>query len=130
MVQKESSIDKAKKSPAPLVAAEYAAIGKKRMEELVAIQTELIDKLQAANRNWFDRMQSEANFASELANKLTAARSVPETATVFQEWTSRRMEIASEDGKRLVGDMLQFMATGARLWSNTWLSNGRSGVST
>jgi Phasin protein len=103
--------------------------GKKRLEELVATQTELLDKLQEANRSWFDRMQSEATLASEFANKLTTTHSIPEAATVCQEWASRHMEMAAEDAKRLFADSQKFAETGARLWSNGWLANGW-GIST
>ena len=107
-----------------LIPPEFAAMGKKRLEELVAMQTGLLEKLQEVNRDWFDRMQSEAALASEFTAKLTAARSIPETATVYQEWGSRRMEMAVEDGKRLFADGQKFVETGARLLSNGWLSNG------
>lgn len=53
-------------------------MGKKRVEEFVNTQRELLEKLQEMNRQWFDRAQSETNLASELASKLTVARSIPE----------------------------------------------------
>ena len=60
------------------------------------MQTERLEKLQEANRNWFDRMQAEVELASEFAAKLTMAHSIPEAATAYQEWTSRHMEMATE----------------------------------
>jgi hypothetical protein len=69
-------------------------------------------------------MQSEATLAPEFASKLAAARSIPETATICQEWVSRRMEMATEDAKRLSADSQKFVATGARLLSKGWLSDG------
>ena len=56
------------------------------------------------NLSCLDRMQSEATMASEFSTKLTAARSIPEVATVYQKWATRRMEMAAEDAKRLFAD--------------------------
>ncbi len=124
MAQKESQSERTEKSSLPnLVPAEFAAMGKKRMEEFANAQTELLDKLQEANRQWIGRMQSEANLASEFAAKLTAARSIPEAMTACQEWTSRRFEMMAEDGKHLLADTQKFMETGARLLSNGWMSS-------
>ena len=63
-------------------------------------------------------MKSEATLASEFANKLTAARSIPETATAYQKWASQRMEMAAEDAKHLLADSQKFAETGARLLSS------------
>ncbi|MGD0023515.1 MAG: phasin family protein [Xanthobacteraceae bacterium] len=130
MAQKESHSERTEKSPLPnLVPAEFAAIGKKRIEDFANAQTELLDKLQETNRQWFERVQSEANLVSEFASKLTAARSIPDAMTACQEWTSRRFEMMAEDGKHLFADTQKFMETGARLLSNGWLS-GRPGAGT
>ncbi len=84
-------------------------------------------RLQQLNQNWFDRMKSEVTLASEFAAKLTGVHSIPETANIFQEWASRRMEMAAEDTKRLVADSQKFMETRARLLSKSWLSSGSAG---
>ena len=44
-----------------LMPAEFAAMGKKRLEEFTKAQTELLNKVEETNRKWFERMQSEAN---------------------------------------------------------------------
>ena len=112
-----------------LMPAEFAAMGKKRLEELTKAQTELLNKVEETNRKWFERMQSEANLASEFTSKLTAARSIPDAMLACQEWTSRRFEMIADDGKHLLAGTQKFMETGARLVSNGWLSN-RPGAST
>lgn len=122
MAQKESKLPN-------LIPPEFAALGKQRLDALVAMQTELMKTLQEVNRNWFDRMQSEATLASEFAAKLSAARSIPETATVFQEWATKRMEMAAEDAKRLLADGQKFAETATRLWS-TGGPSGEHGGST
>jgi hypothetical protein len=107
--------------------AELNAIRKKQIEGLVAMQTELIKRFQEANQSWFERVQSEANLASDLAVKLTEARSIPETTTAFQEWTSRHNEMAAGDAKRILAEGQKFMETGTHLLSKVWLPN-RAGV--
>jgi hypothetical protein len=104
--------------------AELAATSKKQIEKLVAMQTEFLKRLQEANQKWFERMQSEASLASDFAVKLTAARSIPESATAFQEWSSRRTEMAADDARHLLGEGQKFVETGARILSKSWLSNG------
>jgi len=121
MVQKESRTARMAKSSHPnLMPTEFAAMAKKRIDEFVDMQTELLDKLQETNRQWFDRAQSEANLASEFATKLTAARSVPDAIAACQEWTSRRFEMMAEDGKHFLSDSQKFMETGSRLMSSGW----------
>lgn len=125
MAQSHTERTRTEKSSLPnLIPAEFAEMGKKRLDELVAMQTEQLEKLQEANRQWFDRMQSETTLTSEFAAKLTAARSIPEVATAYQEWASRHMEMAAEDAKRIFVDSQKLAETGARLLSNGWWPNG------
>jgi hypothetical protein len=112
-------------SPLHLVPPEFAAIGQKSFEGLASAQSELLGKLQKANQDWFERMQLEASEASKLASRLTTARSLPETTAACQEWASRRIEIAAEYSKRLLDNGQQFVETGARLFSNGYLSKSR-----
>ncbi len=104
-------------------------MGKKRIEELFNANTDLVEKLEESNRQWFDRAQSEANLVSEFTSKLTAARSIPDALAACQEWGSRRFELMAEDGKHLAADTQKFMEAGARLLATGWLPNGRGGVS-
>ncbi len=100
------------------MSAEFAALGKERIDKFVKFQSELVDTLQESNRQWFERAQSEASLNSELASKLMAVRSIPEATAVCQEWTTRRFELMAEDGKRVLAEAQKLMETGARLWSN------------
>jgi hypothetical protein len=127
MTQKESHSGTQRSSPSNLVPPEFAAFGTNGLEGLVHAQSGLFEKIQKANQVWLERMQMEATVATEFATKLMAARSVPETAAVWQEWAARRMEMAAEDGKRLLETGQQFMETGARLLSKGSLLNGRRG---
>lgn len=129
MTQKESHTRTEKSSFSNPIPTEFAAMGKKSVDEFINTQAELLHKLQETNRQWFDRAQSEASLTSQFASKLVAARSIPDAMMACQEWTGRWFEMMAEDSKRLLADTQKFMETGARLMSNGWpIKSG--GVST
>jgi hypothetical protein len=131
MAQKEGRSEGAEKaSPFNMMPTEFAAMGTKRLEDFVKAQTELFENLQQSNKQWFERMQSEANLASEFASKLASAPSVPEAMTTYQECCRRRLEMMAEDGKHLFADAQKVMETGTRLLSNGWWPNNKVGIST
>ncbi|CCJ05491.1 hypothetical protein [Methylocystis sp. SC2] len=99
-------------------AAEGAADGRRRLEDFAEARTEIWDCLQDANRVLMERMQQEAALTAELASKLTASRSISETTTVLKDWTSKHIEMTTEDSRRLFSDAQQMFSAGARLWSN------------
>ena len=125
MAQKESRAERTEKSSSSnVIPNEFGAARKNRSGGLFNLQAELLSELQEINHRWFDRAQSEANLASEFASKLTAARSVPEAMAACQQWTSRRFEMLTEDGKYLLADTQKFMAMGARFMPHGRLPNG------
>lgn len=94
-----------------------AADGLRRLEDFTEARDEIWDRLQDANRVWLARMQQEAALTAELASKLTASRSLSDTATALQDWTSKRVELTTEDTRRLFTDAQQMLNAGVRLWS-------------
>jgi len=78
-----------------------AEVGKKRVEDMIDLQ-------------------SEAAIVSEFANKFTAARSLPETATLYREWAKRRIELFAQDGQRFLADTDKLVETSTRV-----LADGR-----
>ena len=106
-----------------LFPAGLAESGKKRVQDIINLQSELFKYFQEANRNWFARMQTEAALASKFSAKLAAARSVPETGAVCQEWANQHIELLAEDAKRLVADTEKVVETGARVFANGWATN-------
>jgi Phasin protein len=119
MAQREPQADGSTKSaPSNSLFTGLGEIGKKRSEAMAAVQTELLDGFQEISQHWVTRAKSEADLASELVAKLTSARSIPETATAYQEWASRRMQLAIEDSQRLFADGLKLIGTSARFFSN------------
>jgi hypothetical protein len=70
-------------------------------------------------------MQSEAKIASDFANKVMGARSVPEAMTAYQQWANRQLEMTAEDAKRLFADGQKFIEASTRLLSSEVSGNGR-----
>jgi hypothetical protein len=131
MAQQEPQSGKTQKSSSSNPGGpEFGVMAKKQFEELAEVQSEFMENIREANQKCLDRMQSEAALASEFVAKLTASHSISDTTTACQEWGKRRMELFTEDGKRLMTDSQKFMEKAARLLSNGWLSNGRTGGST
>jgi hypothetical protein len=110
-----------KASPFILAPAEFAATAMKRFEAFARAQAE---QLQETNRQCLDRVQAEANLASELVSKLTVARSIPDAMTAYREWGGRRLEMVAEDTKHLLDDTHKFIQMSAQLLANGWQSKG------
>ena len=104
--------------PFLLNTGELAALGKKRIGEFMRAQTELLDEMQETNRHWLDRIQSEANLASEFASKLSSARSMPDAMAVSRDWATQYFAMLAEDGEHLADDTRKFIERGTRLFSS------------
>ncbi|GLI92206.1 hypothetical protein [Methylocystis echinoides] len=102
----------------------FLAEGRQRLEDAAGAQSEFLDRIQNSHRKWLDRIQNEANLAVDFANKLTSARSLTETASLFQSWTAKHMEMASEDARRALSDTQDILAAGARFWTQLGGGNG------
>jgi hypothetical protein len=83
-----------------------------------AAQKEFLDALEQINEHWFARAKSEAEFATAMANKLAAARSMPDMTTVYQDWFGQRMQRYVEDSNRVLADVQKLLQTGSRLVQN------------
>jgi hypothetical protein len=92
-------------------AAEVMASTKQRLDEVTSAQRDFFAE---TSRHWLNRMQAESNLASEFTAKLTAARSVPDVMSAYQEWASRRTAMMLEDAQRFWEDARKFMQTGTK----------------
>jgi len=106
------------------IIADLGEMGKKRAEAMATMQAELFKEFQEISQYWTGRAKAEADLASELISKLTAARSVPETAKAYQEWASQRMQMVLEDGQRLFADSFRLTETTAQLFSDGGAGKG------
>ena len=104
--------------------AEFARVGNKQADTLMEMQKEIYSLIEQANRDWLARAEKERALASELATKLSAARSLPDVAREYQEWMTRRMEMMAEDGRKFFTDSQKIMNSTVRLMSKGWPSGG------
>jgi hypothetical protein len=82
--------------------APFVNWGRERSEAAIALQKAVLESYEEASSVWLARMQAEVSLWSELANKMSAARSVPEALETYAKCVSQRMQMAVEDGTRLV----------------------------
>jgi len=80
-----------------------------------AAQKEFLDALEQINEHWFARAKSEAEFANAMADKLAAARSMPDMTIVYQDWFGQRVQRYVEDSNHILADLQKLMRTGTRL---------------
>ena len=79
----------------------------KSVQQTTAMQKELLEAWQQANRYWADRMQSEMALWADLASKLVSTRSVPEALEAYAKCVTQQMKMTAEDGRHLLNDWQQ-----------------------
>jgi Phasin protein len=119
MAQKESRTSTKPTTPTA-DPTEFAEMGKKQIEAMTGLHKQVIDVIEELNGEWAARLQAETNLATEFAGKLTAAKTIPETAAICQEWMTRRMEMFAEDSRRFAAGMQKFTAATAALLPAGW----------
>ena len=92
---------------------------------MLNLQKEAFDVYEQASRAWFDRVKSEVNLWSALARKLSATRYTPEALDTYQKFMVERMEMAAEDGQRLLLDCQETTQKLTRSLSSGWLTTSK-----
>jgi hypothetical protein len=83
------------------------------------LQQKMFEVLSNIGREWLSRATSEVELASRLPNKLTAARSVPDAFSAYQEWLGEWMNMRGEDSYRLVSDSQRIINASVRCFADT-----------
>jgi len=97
--------------PAGPGAAQFFQFGKDRTEAMLNLQKELLDESEQAGRAWVERVKSEVELWSDLATRVTASQSLPESLAAYRDCVSQRMQMAVEDGRRLFEEGQKLIAT-------------------
>jgi hypothetical protein len=100
-------------------------VGKEQTEAMLGVQKELLDSYEQASRAWLARVKSEVDLWSALAAKLSTTRSVPEALSAYQECVAQRMQMAAQDGQRLLEDCQKITQQLTRSMSNGWPSGNK-----
>jgi len=69
------------------------------------------------------RATAEIELGVRLTQRLSAARSLPDVVSAYQEWLSEEMNARSEDARQFMTGSQKFITASTRFFSN-----GRSGV--
>lgn len=99
--------------------------GQDRTEAALEMQKAILKSYEETSRAWLDRLQSEVSLWSDLANKLSGSRTVPEAIETYTNCISHRMQMAADDGRRLVDNAQQITQK-----ITDSFSNGRPAAST
>src|SRR5215472_9864335 len=88
--------------------------------------SEFFNTLEEMGRDWMTRATAEVDLSLKLSKKLTAAHSVPDAITAYQEWLSEEMNARAEDARLLMSNGQKVMDASSRLLSSSWTSGGMS----
>ncbi len=86
------------------------------------LQKEMFEVLSTIGRDWLARATSEVELASSLPNKLTAAQSVPDALSAYQQWLGEWMNRCGEDSYRIVSDSQKIINAGVRCFGDGGLA--------
>jgi len=94
--------------------------GREQTEATLGIQKELLGAYEQASRAWLARVQSEIELWSDLANKLSATRSIPDALGAYQESVAQRLQMATDDGRRMATECQEMMEKITRSMTKGW----------
>jgi Phasin protein len=87
---------------------------------VVDLQNEVLHSFETINREWAARIKAEMDLATEFADALTGARSIPDAAAACQLWMGKRIEMIFEDGRRLAAENQKVITATARYLGDGW----------
>jgi hypothetical protein len=70
------------------------------------------------------RATAEVELGLKTSKKLTAAHSVPDAVTAYQEWLSEEMSARAEDARLLMSNGQKLMDASSRFLSSGWTGAG------
>jgi len=89
-------------------------------EAAIALQKAVLESYEQASHAWLTRVQSEITLWSDLASKLGTTHSVPEALETYTKCVSQRMQMAADDGRRLVDESQQITQKIAKSLGAGW----------
>jgi hypothetical protein len=113
----DSRAERVRDKAAAAANAAFGETGARSVASGLRVQTEMLGLLSEIGQEWFARATSEAELAFKLPNKLTAARTVPDAISAYQEWFGEWMNMRGEDSRRLISDGQRIVETGVRCFA-------------
>src|SRR5262245_511709 len=90
--------------------ADLLGLGGKQSSRIPAMQKRLVDAYEQMQRMWLARVKSEADLWSELIARLQEAPPGPEALQAYQDALVQRMQLAVQDGRRLIDETEKTLA--------------------
>ena len=100
------------------------SFGPDAREGMLNMQKELLEAYEQASRAWLARIQSEVELWSDLATRLSATRSIPDALGAYQETVAQRLQMATDDGRRMATDCQDIMEKITRSLTKGWPGGG------
>jgi len=98
----------------------FFKFGQERTEATLGIQKELLEAYEQASRAWLARVQSEVDLWSDLATRLSTTRSIPDALGAYQETVAQRLQMATDDGRRMATECQDIMEKITRSLTKGW----------
>ena len=116
----ESSRSERVRSERSLASGMNAPLGEMGVRSVSAglrLQKEMYDVFQDIGREWFARATSGAELCFKHPNKLSAARSVSDALSGYQEWLGECMNMLGEESRHFISNGQKILDTGVRAFS-------------
>jgi hypothetical protein len=107
-----------------MMTPDISQTGKQNLEILAAIQKQFVHALTKVNQDWIDCANQEAKLSSNLAQKVTTAKSIQEATAAYQEWTSQQIELISSQARKVLEETQDFTKACAEIVGKSkWLAD-------
>ena len=103
---------------------EIAKMTEDRLKEMTAVQKQMLDAIAEMNQRWLSCASAQATLASQLGSKLAGARSLPDVASLYQEWMAQQTQMITEQNERLLEDTRKVMEAMTRAFPRSWDGGG------
>jgi len=114
----------AQRDDAQSAASEQLKYGRTQFEAVIEMQKEVLETYERISHEWLDRVKSEGELWNEMAKNISAAKSVPDTLAAFQECATKRMQMAADDGRRILNGGQAMASAFTRTVGNNWPTTG------
>lgn len=91
-----------------------------RGDAALNLQKTILESYEQASRMWLERLQSEIALWSDMANKLSTTKTIPEALEAYSKCVSQRMQMAADDGRKIFDEAQNVTQKVARSIGNGW----------
>lgn len=97
----------------------FGDMGARSVSASLRLQEEMLEVFSDIGQDWVARATSEAELAIDLPNRLSAARSVPDVVSAYQEWLGEWLGMVGDDSRRMISNSRKIIDAGVRCFSES-----------